>query len=241
VVFQAGTSDKGKEFAAARADAIFGMYSPAPEKKRFYADVKGRLARYGRGHDSLVVLPASTFAIGATEAEAREVAHEVRMRQVDGPSAITFLEELWNRDLSAYDPDGPLPEVDPLVDGDRASGLASVRHYPDRVGTARRWRALAAARNLSIRQLAVEIMGYQTFVGTPSSIADLMITMVRERACDGFIMVPHTAPRPLDAFADTVVPILQERGVLRTEYQGTTLREHLGLPAWEDRRDRVCD
>jgi FMN-dependent oxidoreductase (nitrilotriacetate monooxygenase family) len=231
VVFQAGTSDEGREFAAARADAIFGMYSPVEEKIAFYADVKGRLARYGRTNDSLLILPASTFAIGDTDAEAREVAMAVRHQQVDGRTAITFLESLWNRDLSAYDPDGPLPEVDPLLEGTRASELAGVRHYPDRIATAREWRELAEAKNYTIRELVIHIMGWQTFIGSPSTIADQMMSMVSAGACDGFIMVPHILPHALEQFTATVVPILQERGVFRSEYEGTTLRDHLGVSA----------
>jgi FMN-dependent oxidoreductase (nitrilotriacetate monooxygenase family) len=230
VIFQAGGSDKGMEFAAARADAVFGMYSDTEQKKRFYADLKGRLPRYGRARNSLLVLPASTFALGETEAEAQGRAREVRRSQVDATSAIRYLEELWNRDLSGYDPEGPLPEVEPLLDADGvASRLSSVRHYPDRMATAAQWREVAEAKKLSIRDLVIEVTGWQTFIGTPSSVAVQMAALVEAEACDGFVIVPHLVPGGLDEFADTVVPLLQERGLVREEYEGETLRDHLGL------------
>ena len=115
-MIQAGDSEAGREFAARYADGIFTRHGTLEDGQRFYADVKGRLARYGRARDELVILPGTTFVLGDTDAEAHEIADEVRRQQVSGPHAIMFLEQLWNRDLSAYDPDGPLPEVDPDLD-----------------------------------------------------------------------------------------------------------------------------
>ncbi|MFE2154092.1 NtaA/DmoA family FMN-dependent monooxygenase [Streptomyces lavendulae] len=232
VVFQAGDSDEGREFAAADADAIFGRYGTLEEGRAFYADVKGRLARYGRTPDQLKILPAATFVLGDTDAEARELAREVRLAQVSGATAIGYLEHVWNRDLSAYDPDGPLPEVDP-VPGENtvARGRASVRMFRDPLATAREWRELAAARKLSIRELVIETTGRQTFIGSPATVATAIDDLVQQDAADGFILVPHLTPGGLDGFADTVVPLLQERGVFRREYSGPTLRDHLGLAA----------
>ncbi|MFF7615620.1 NtaA/DmoA family FMN-dependent monooxygenase [Streptomyces lavendulae] len=232
VVFQAGDSDEGREFAAADADAIFGRYATLEEGRAFYADVKGRLARYGRTPDQLKILPAATFVLGDTDAEARELAREVRLAQVSGATAISYLEHVWNRDLSAYDPDGPLPEVDP-VPGENtvARGRASVRMFRDPLATAREWRELAAARKLSIWELVIETTGRQTFIGSPATVAAAIDDLVQQDAADGFILVPHLTPGGLDGFADTVVPLLQERGVFRREYSGPTLRDHLGLAA----------
>jgi FMN-dependent oxidoreductase (nitrilotriacetate monooxygenase family) len=232
VILQAGDSDEGREFAAAEADAIFSRYSKLAEGQAFYRDVKGRLARHGRTNDQLVILPAATFVLGDTDAEAQEIAREVRFQQVSGQTAIKFLEQLWNRDLSAYDPDGPLPEIDPeLGEHTIARGRASVRMYRDPLATAKEWRERAAAENLSIRELIVEVTGRQAFVGSPATVAATINDFVQQDASDGFILVPHITPGGLDGFADTVVPLLQERGVFRTEYEGTTLREHLGLAA----------
>jgi FMN-dependent oxidoreductase (nitrilotriacetate monooxygenase family) len=232
VIFQAGDSDDGREFAAAAADAIFSRHSTLEAGQAFYADVKGRLARYGRSRDQLKILPAATFVLAPTDDEARELAAEVRLQQVSGATAIAFLEQLWNRDLSAYDPDGPLPEIDPDPgENTTARGRASVRMHRDPIATARDWRARAEAGNLSIRQLIVEVTGRQSFVGSPATVAAAINDFVQADASDGFILVPHITPGGLDEFASTVVPLLQERGVFRTEYEGTTLRDHLGLEA----------
>jgi FMN-dependent oxidoreductase (nitrilotriacetate monooxygenase family) len=230
VIFQAGDSEEGREFAASGADAIFSRHSTYDEGRAFYTDVKGRLARYGRTADQLLILPAATFVLGDTDADAQEKAKLVRAQQVSGATAIKLLEQLWNRDLSGYDPDGPLPEVDPLV-GEHtvARGRASVRMNRDPLEVAARWRALADEKGLSIRELIIEVSARQSFIGAPSTIAEEINRFVQDDASDGFILVPHLTPGGLDDFADSVVPLLQERGVFRTEYEGTTLRDHLGL------------
>ena len=231
VMIQAGDSDAGREFAARYADGIFTRHGKLKEGQEFYADVKRRLAQYGRHPDELKILPGTTFVLGDTDAEAEEIADEVRHAQVSGPHAIMFLEQLWNRDLSAYDPDGPLPEVDPDLDSQvRAEGSAQARTLQrEAVETAARWRARAEADNLSIRELVIEMTGRQSFIGSPQTVADAIDAHVQADACDGFILVPHITPGGLDRFADEVVPLLQERGAFRTEYEGPTLRDHLGL------------
>ncbi|GAA0895339.1 MULTISPECIES: NtaA/DmoA family FMN-dependent monooxygenase [Streptomyces violaceusniger group] len=243
VIFQAGDSEEGREFAAAGADAIFSRYSTFKEGQAFYTDVKGRLARHGRTHDQLLILPAATFVLGDTDAEARELAHEVRRQQVSGATAIKHLEFVWNRDLSAYDPDGPLPDIDPDP-GEHtiARGRAQVRMYRDPLAVAREWRELAAANKWSIRDLVIETGSRQSFIGSPATVAETINSFVQADASDGFILVPHITPGGLDVFADTVVPLLQERGVFRTEYEGTTLRDHLGLahPGTEVHQDRAA-
>jgi FMN-dependent oxidoreductase (nitrilotriacetate monooxygenase family) len=230
VILQAGDSNEGREFAASTADAIFSRHGTLEAGKAFYSDVKSRLARYGRTSDQLVILPAATFVLGATDAEAEEIAREVRHQQVSGQTAIKFLEQLWNRDLSDVDPDGPLPDVDPAVGDELISkGRASVRMYRDPLATAKEWREKADAGGLSIRELIIEVTGRQSFVGSPDTVADTIDRFVQEDAADGFVLVPHITPGGLDEFVDTVVPLLQERGSYRTEYEGTTLRDHLGL------------
>ncbi|MUL78400.1 NtaA/DmoA family FMN-dependent monooxygenase [Mycolicibacterium sp. CBMA 226] len=230
VIFQAGDSDEGREFAASAADAIFSRHSTLEAGQAFYTDVKGRLARYGRRHDELLILPAATFVVGDTDKEAAELAHEVRLAQVSPQTAIKFLEQLWNRDLSEHDPDGPLPSVDPVVGENTISrGRASVRAFRDPIAIAAEWRAKAEAQNLSSRELIVEVTGRQSFIGSPQTIATTIDDFVQADASDGFILVPHITPGGLDPFVDRVVPLLQERGTYRTEYTGTTLRDHLGL------------
>ncbi|MFB8246074.1 NtaA/DmoA family FMN-dependent monooxygenase [Streptomyces sp. NPDC055952] len=230
VVFQAGDSDEGREFAAAEADAIFSRHGTLDAGRAFYTDVKSRLARHGRRPDQLLILPAATFALADTDAEAEELAREVRRQQVSGATALRHLEFVWNRDLSAYDPDGPLPDVDPDLGDDHISqGRAQVRMYRDPLATAREWRRLAEAHGWSIRDLVIHTGNRQNFVGSPATVARTINDLVQADASDGFILVPHLTPTGLDEFADKVVPLLQERGVFRTEYEGTTLRDHLGL------------
>jgi alkanesulfonate monooxygenase SsuD/methylene tetrahydromethanopterin reductase-like flavin-dependent oxidoreductase (luciferase family) len=165
-----------------------------------------------------------------TDADAAELARHVRRQQVSGQTAIRFLEQVWNRDLSEYDPDGPLPEVEPLLgENTIARGRASVRQYRDPLATASEWRRLAAAKQLSIRELMIEVTARQSFIGSAATIAQQINDFVQSDASDGFILVPHITPGGLDPFVDQVVPLLQERGVFRTDYAGLTLRDHLGL------------
>lgn len=230
VIFQAGDSERGRDFAAAAADAIFSRHGTLEAGQAFYADVKGRLPGFGRRKEDLLILPAATFVLGDTDAEAADIAHEVRLAQVSPATAIKFLEQLWNRDLSDHDPDGPLPTVDPVVGENTVSrGRASVRMYRDPVATANEWRARAEAENLTSRELIVEVTGRQNFIGSPATVAESINDLVQADASDGFILVPHVTPGGLDPFVDTVVPLLQERGVFRSDYTGTTLRDHLGL------------
>jgi FMN-dependent oxidoreductase (nitrilotriacetate monooxygenase family) len=230
VIFQAGDSDEGREFAAECADAIFTRHGTLAAGQAFYADLKGRLARHGRSPDQLLILPAATFVLGDTDEQAAEEAREVRRQQVSGQTAIKLAEQLWNRDLSGYDPDGPLPEIDPDPgENTIARGRASVRMHRDPVAVARQWRERAAAGSLSMREVIIEMTGRQSFIGSAATIAAQLNEMVQADASDGFILVPHITPGGLDAFADKVVPLLQERGVFRADYEGTTLRDHLGL------------
>ncbi|MEU2399422.1 NtaA/DmoA family FMN-dependent monooxygenase [Streptomyces pseudogriseolus] len=239
VIFQAGDSDEGREFAASDADAIFSRHATLEAGQDFYTDVKRRLAKYGRRPDQLLILPAATFTLADTDAEARDLAKEVRRQQVSGATALRHLEFVWNRDLSGYDPDGPLPDIDPDVSSRHiAEGRAQVRMYRDPLATAREWRELAAAHNWSIRDLVIETGNRQNFIGSAETIARTIDEYVQSDAADGFILVPHVTPTGLDAFADQVVPLLQERGVFRTDYEGPTLRHHLGLAHPDDLRDR---
>jgi FMN-dependent oxidoreductase (nitrilotriacetate monooxygenase family) len=241
VIFQAGDSDRGREFAAAAADAIFSRHGTLTEGQEFYRDVKRRLPAHGRHRDELLILPAATFVLGDTDAEAADIAHDVRLAQVSPATAINFLEQLWNRDLSDHDPDGPLPTVDPIVGENTISrGRANVRMYTDPIATANQWRAKAEAEHLTTRELIVAVTARQSFIGSASTIAQSINELVQADASDGFILVPHVTPGGLDPFVDQVVPLLQERGVFRTEYTGTTLRDHLGL-SQPHRREELTD
>ncbi|AYE94061.1 F420-dependent methylene-tetrahydromethanopterin reductase [Mycobacterium paragordonae] len=226
ILLQAGDSDEGRSFGARYADALFTLHGSLEDGQRYYADVKGRAQSYGRDPNQLKVFPAATFVIGDTPDEAEDKARHVRRQQVSGATAIGMLEQVWGLELSDYDPDGPLPEIEPVVDSDITQGR--VRHG-DPVALARRWRERAQAENLSIRDLVIEVTSREQFVGTAAHIADEIDRYVQADACDGFILVPHLTPHGLDEFVDRVVPLLQERGAFRSEYPGETLRENLGL------------
>jgi FMN-dependent oxidoreductase (nitrilotriacetate monooxygenase family) len=240
VLLQAGDSSDGRDFGARHGDALFTLHGSIEAGQRYYADVKSRAAAHGRDPNQLKVLPGATFALGDSPAEALDNAHHIREQQVSGPTAIAFLEQVWGVDLSAYDPDGPLPDIDPVENPDITRGR--VRHGDPKT-VAETWRARAQAENLSIRELIIEVTSRQQFVGTPAQVAEEIDRYVQSDACDGFILVPHLTPHGLDEFVDKVVPLLQERGTFRTEYRGQTLREHLGLlpiSGWADNQSGVA-
>jgi FMN-dependent oxidoreductase (nitrilotriacetate monooxygenase family) len=229
VIVQAGVSPQGRDFAASTADAIFSPYASLAEGKAFYADIKERAARFGRGPDEIKILPAAGFVLGDSQADAEEKARHIREQQLTDKTIQVTFEQVWNRDLSAYDPDGPLPDIDP--DPEAApiiQGRAFV--FQDRFETVRKWRELADERGLTLRGLAHEVSGKAAYVGTAAQIADQLDAFVQEDGGDGVVIGSHHVPAGLDEFVDQVVPLLQERGSLRTDYEGTTLRDNLGLP-----------
>ena len=241
VVIRAGDSPADREFAASAADVVLARHRTPEAGREFYADVKGRLARYGRAAEDLKILPGATFVLGDTAAEAQERAFELRRQQISPQLALHALERIWGTDLSSYDPDGPLPDIDPVTGPEREdptgptdpTGLTSPIGpigLADPTALAEEWRALSRAKGLSIRGTVIEASGRQSFIGTPEAVAVELDEFVRTGAADGFVLVPHPAPDGLGEFVDRVVPLLQERGAYRTEYTGTTLRSHLGLP-----------
>ena len=228
VLFQAGDSVQGRDFAASTADVIFSMHSTFEAGRAFYDDVQARLVAHGRHRGDLLILPATTVVIGDTADEAHERAAHIRRQQVSGPTAIAFLEQVWGRDLTGYDPDGPLPDVEPDV-GNISITRGRVRHVTDPLALAQSWREQAEAPGWSIRDLVIHTPTRGSFVGTPPQVADDLDRHVQEDASDGFILVPHLTPHGLDDVLDQVIPLLQERGSFRSEYAGPTLRDHLGL------------
>ena len=232
MIFQAGDSEEGREFAASSADAIFSRHGTLEAGQAFYADVKGRLARYGRARDELLILPAATFVLGDTDAEAQELAREVRLQQVSGQTAIKFAGAAVEPRPVRLRPGRPAARGRPaLGENTIARGRASVRMYRDPLAIAARVAGQLAAAREAVHPRADhrgDRAGRRSSARrprSPTTIDDL----VQADASDGFILVPHITPGGLDEFADTVVPLLQERGVFRTEYEGDTLRDHLGL------------
>ena len=235
VIVQAGDSPAGRDFASQNAEVIFSLHTEYEDGQRFYRDVKGRLAGAGRSEDSLLILPGASFVLGDSPEEAREKSHEIGLAQISPQTAIAWVEAIWGRELPELDPDGPLPSIDP---GEGAQRLGQVStQVADRVARAAELRARAEAEQLTLRELVVAETTRHTFVGTPEHVASEIDRYVQGRASDGFVLVPHLTPTGLDEFVDRVVPLLQERGVFRTEYPaaagpgaGATLRTTLGLP-----------
>jgi len=215
VVIQAGASEAGRQLAAETAEVIFASSPNLAAGKAFYADIHRRMEALGRDHASLKILPAAFVVVGDTVEDAKaKRAHLDSL--VHYESSIGSLNSQLGYDVSGFDPDGPLPEIPP------SNASQSGR---DRLVD------VARERNLTIRQLAVTVGGYGglSFVGPPQLIADQMEQWLDESGSDGFnIMFPYL-PEGLDDFVDKVIPELQRRGLFRTEYEGATLRENLGL------------
>ncbi|MFO1148869.1 MAG: LLM class flavin-dependent oxidoreductase [Alsobacter sp.] len=221
VIVQAGASDAGRQLAAETAEVVFAAGGSLKDAQVFYADVKARAATAGRNPDHIKILPGALVVVGSTEEEAR-----ARRATLDSlvheESAIASLSIALGVDAAAFDPDGPLPEI-PETNASKSGRERAI--------------ALAKREGLTVRQLAQRLGGYsgQAFVGTPETIADAMEAWLAGRGCDGFnVMFPYL-PQGLDEFVDGVVPVLQRRGLFRRDYEGPTLRDHLGLPRPENR------
>ena len=218
VIVQAGSSETGRELAAETAEVVFTAQTSITKAQAFYADLKGRLAKFGRREDSLKIMPGVFVVVGQSTQEAREKFEQFQ-ELVEPKVGVALLGRmLGNFDLSGYPLDGPLPDL-PLTENGQQSRQKLLTE-------------LAGAENLTLAQLGRRIAGgrgHYSLIGTASEIADELQAWFEGRAADGFnVLVPHL-PAGLDDVAKYVVPELQRRGLFRTEYQGTTLREHLGL------------
>ncbi|BAP42851.1 xenobiotic compound monooxygenase subunit A [Pseudomonas sp. StFLB209] len=218
VVVQAGSSEVGRDLAARTAEVVFTAQTSLASAQAFYADLKGRLAAYGRSQDSLKIMPGVLIVVAETE-EAAKAKFESFQELVEPQVGVALLGRmLGNFDLSGYPLDGPLPEL-PLTDSGQRSRQQLLTE-------------LAARENLNLAQLGRRIAGgrgHYSLIGTPEQIADELQHWFENGAADGFnVLVPHL-PGGLEDVARLLVPELQRRGLFRTEYEGTTLRENLGL------------
>ena len=218
IVAQAGSSEPGRELAARTADVVFTAQVDREEARAFYADVKGRMARHGRAPEHLKIMPGIRFVLGDTEAQAQR-RYAMMLDEASEAGALASVQRLaGDLDLRQFPLDGPLPELPP-------SNAAKARQAM-LIDLARR-------ESLSIRELGRRFtfsLGHKVFVGTPEGLADLMQDWFEAGVADGFTMLSPYFPQPLEYFVDGTVPELQRRGLFRTEYEGTTLRENLGLP-----------
>lgn len=222
VIVQAGASDAGRQLAAETAEMVFAAGGPIADARAFYADVKGRAAKVGRNPDHIKILPGAFVVVGDSLDEAKE--KRARLDDlVNYDSSIAAVSMALGVDARQFDPDKPLPDDIPETEASK-SGRERVIE-------------LGRRENLTVRQIAGRLGGYGGLgmLGTPSMIADQMEEWLATEACDGFnVMFPYL-PGGLDDFVDKVVPELQRRSLFRTEYEGTTLRENLGLPRPENR------
>ena len=218
VLVQAGASDTGRDLAARFAELVFTAQTTFEQAQEFYADVLNRLPRFGRSPAEVKVMPGLYPVVGRTEAEAREK-FDYLQSLIHPSVGIAVLEHtIGVANLSQYPLDGPVPEM-----GDTNGPLSRQRLLLD-----------AARRdNLTLWQLCLlnaGPRGHLLTIGTPQQIADVMEHWFRNGAADGFNVMPAWLPGSLTDFVDTVIPELQRRGLFRTEYEGATLRENLGLP-----------
>jgi FMN-dependent oxidoreductase (nitrilotriacetate monooxygenase family) len=216
VLVQAGASDDGKDLAAETAEVVFAAAPTVEEARAFYADVKGRMAAFGRHTDDLKIMPGFYVTLGRTLEEAQEKRSQLQ-GLIHPEVGLALLVQRTGLDLTGHDVDGPLPEILPeQAISSRATLLAD----------------MARRENLTIRQLYTRIAGgrgHFDICGTPEQVADVMEEWFTTGAADGFNVMPPILPTGLSEFVDLVVPLLQRRGLYRTAYEGTTLREHLGL------------
>jgi FMN-dependent oxidoreductase (nitrilotriacetate monooxygenase family) len=226
VIFQAGASEGGMDFAASCADVIYALANELDDAKAAYAAMKQRVQKFGRAPDDIKIMPGLLAVVAETREEA-----QARFRQMQKElDPLVGLQRLGRHfgDLSKFDIDAPLP--------------AEVRSIS---GISRSDRYLAQARrmNWSIRQLyenAVISDQHLEVVGSPSDVADVMEQWFTEGAADGFNILPAKSPRDIHAFVDLVVPELQRRGLFRTAYEASTLRGNLGLPAVVSRHGKAA-
>jgi FMN-dependent oxidoreductase (nitrilotriacetate monooxygenase family) len=218
VLVQAGASDTGRDLAARLAEVVFTAQTTLDQAKEFYADVMARLPRYGRSSDEVRVMPGIYPIVGHTEQEARD--KFAYLQSLIHPSVgLAVLEHtIGVTGLEKYPLHGPVPEM-----ADTNGPLSRQRLL------------LEAARrdNLTLWELCLlnaGPRGHLLAIGTPAQIADVIEEWFQGEAADGFNVMPALLPGSLTDFVDLVIPELQRRGLVRAEYEGTTLRDHLGLP-----------
>ena len=216
VIVQAGASETGKDLAARTAEVIFVAHQTFDEARHFYADIKNRAQAYGRAPEEIKIMPGIFPVVAPTRAEAEDK-FQLLQDLIHPVVGVALLSQMVSFDLSPYPVDGPLPELPP-TNGAKSRQQLMVD--------------LARREGLSIRETYLRIAGargHQQVVGSPADIADLLESWFKDGGADGFNIMSPTHPAGLTDFITLVLPELRRRGLFRTEYEGRTLREHLGL------------
>jgi FMN-dependent oxidoreductase (nitrilotriacetate monooxygenase family) len=220
LLVQAGSSEAGKDFAARYAEAVFTAQRNIEEGRQFYRDLKSRVTRFGRSPEELKILPGIVPFLGSTQAEAEALEQEFTAL-ISPDYALRQLSTMLGIDVTGHDLDAPLP---PLGD------VTAIEGHKSRFQLVK---DLAEREQLTIRELIGKLgggRGHRSFAGTPDALADDIERWITAGAADGFNIMPPYLPGGLEDFVDHVVPILQRRGLFRTEYTGRTLRDNYGLP-----------
>ncbi|MGG4095865.1 MULTISPECIES: LLM class flavin-dependent oxidoreductase [Paenibacillus] len=222
VIFQAGSSEVGKNYASKEADAVFTGHESVEDAAAFYQDVKSRAAGFGRNPDEVLIFPGISPIIGSTAEEAERKYEEIASL-VTIENALDYLGRFFeHHDFSQYPLDEPFPELGDLGKNSFQSGTDKIKRD-------------AKEKGLTLRQVALQSATPRGgFIGTPEQVADKIQAWFEAGAADGF-MITAAVPNGLEDFVDHVVPLLQERGIYRTEYESDTLRGNLGLPVPENR------
>ena len=226
VIFQAGTSDSGRGFAAKNADAIFVGQDDLEEARAYYKDVKARATGFGRDPDTLFILPALAPVIGSTEAEAEALWHE-RANLVSIQAALRMLGRGFNDyDFTQHELDAPFPTFGKDALNSSQGAVLKVTQA-------------AREQGLTLREVALRFATPRgNFVGTPEQIADKFELWLNSGGSDGFV-IGESLPGQFERLVETVIPILQERGSFRRDYEGSTFRENLGIDVPENRYTRA--
>jgi FMN-dependent oxidoreductase (nitrilotriacetate monooxygenase family) len=230
VLFQAGDSAEGRDFAARQADVVFSAHGALDAAKTFRADLTARTLKAGRAASAVKIMPGAEFILAATPAEAVEKQRWVKEHQIGPQQALAYLEQFWGESLATLDPEGPLPDFDPKIsesDVTRGSGFQGAQA----VELTRSWRKQAREEGLNVLEFVRAKSGRVggSFVGSYTDVADRLEEYAHSGAVDGFNITPWLIPSGLDEIVNHLVPELQERGIYPTGYTGTTLRENLGL------------
>lgn len=228
VLVQAGSSNDGREFAGRYAEAIFTAHQRIGDAQAFYADIKARALKAGRNPDHVKVLPGLSPFIADSPAEARDLERELNELTIPA-YGLEQVRKLTGIDLSGVGYDDEVPQSWFEGFGDLADTTQSRRSVVAKIVL----REKPTVRELLYRLAGAR--GHNVVTGTAEQIVTVIETWFRTGAADGFNIMPPVYPVGLEAFTERVVPILQDKGLFRTEYSGTTLRDHYGLPRPESR------